>query len=60
MGGGRKIEFDVTIRPAVGEAYETQISPHMLPVQLQRLSQGNSITVKYDPDDPGAALIVDW
>ena len=53
MGGGRKIEFDVTIRPAVDEAYETQISQHMLPVQLQRLSEGNSITVKYDPDDPG-------
>ena len=60
MSGGRKYEFDVSIRPASGELYQTQISQHMLPVQMEGLADGQAITVKYDPEAPQMALIHNW
>jgi len=54
------MEFEVSIRPAVGEQYDSQISQHMRPAQMQGLTEGKSITVKYDPDAPEMALIVGW
>ena len=32
----------------------------MLPAQMEGLSEGQAITVKYDPDAPAVALIYGW
>ena len=60
MGGGQQTEFDVSIRPEGGEPFQTTISQSMLPAQMEDLSEGKSITVKYDPDSPTSALIYGW
>jgi hypothetical protein len=60
MGGGQKVEFDVSIKPADGDAFQTTIKQSMLPAQLEDFSEGKSITVKYDPDSPTSALIYGW
>ncbi|MEA2349422.1 MAG: hypothetical protein QOG86_363 [Thermoleophilaceae bacterium] len=61
MGGGQTTEFDVSIRPADGgDPFQTTISQSMLPAQMEDLSEGKSITVKYDPDSPTTALIYGW
>jgi hypothetical protein len=60
MGGGQQVEFDVSIRPAEGEPYQTQISQSMLPAQMEGISEGQAITVRYDPDSPTSALIYGW
>jgi hypothetical protein len=60
MGGGQKVELDVSIKPADGEPFQTTISQSMLPAQMGDLSEGKSITVKYDPDSPTSALIHSW
>jgi uncharacterized protein DUF3592 len=60
VGGGQEVDFVVTITPTGGEAYQTTIRQSMLPAQLEGISQGAAITVKYDPDDPTQALIYGW
>ena len=60
MGGGQKVAFDVSIKPADGDAFQTTIKQSMLPAQLEDFSEGKSITVKYDPDSPTSALIYGW
>jgi Protein of unknown function (DUF3592) len=60
IGGGQMVEFAVTISPSGGEAYQTTISQSMLPAQLEGISEGAAITVKYDPDNPSKALIYGW
>ena len=60
MGGGQKTEVDVTISPTGGAPYNTTVKQSFLPAQLEGLSAGHAITVKYDPDNPSAALIYGW
>lgn len=60
MGGGQQTEVDVTITPAAGQPYQTTVRQSFLPSQLEGLSPGASIGVKYDPDDPSAAIIYTW
>lgn len=60
FGGGQEVEFDVSIRPAAGEPYQTTVRQSMLPAQLEGLAEGAAITVKYDPDAPTMALIYGW
>jgi hypothetical protein len=60
MGGGQKTEVDVTITPTGGAAYDATVKQSFLPAQLEGLSVGHAITVKYDPDNPSAALIYGW
>ncbi len=60
FGGGQQVDFDVSIKPADGEPYQTTISQSMLPAQLEGLSEGAAITVKYDPDAPQQAMIYGW
>ena len=60
FGGSEKIEFDVSIRPAAGDPYQTTIKQSMLPAQLEGIAEGQAITVKYDPDAPHMALIYGW
>jgi hypothetical protein len=60
VGGGQEVEFDVSIKPASGDPYQTTIKQSMLPAQMEGISEGQSITVKYDPDSPTSALIYGW
>ena len=60
FGGGQETRFDVSIRPAGAEPYETTITQSMRPAQLEGISEGSAITVKYDPDAPTSALIYGW
>jgi hypothetical protein len=60
VGGGQEVEFDVSIKPATGDPYQTTIKQSMLPAQMEGISEGQSITVKYDPDSPTSALIYGW
>lgn len=60
IGGGQQTEFDVSIKPADGEPFQTTIVQSMLPAQMEDLSEGKSITVKYDPDSPTSALLYSW
>jgi hypothetical protein len=60
FGGGQEVDFDVTISPTGGEAYQTTIRQSMLPAQLEGIAVGAAITVKYDPDEPTQALIYGW
>jgi hypothetical protein len=60
IGGGQMVDFDVSIKPANGEPYQTTIQQSMLPAQLEGISEGAAITVKYDPDAPVMALIYGW
>ena len=60
FGGGEKVDFAVSIRPDGGEPFQTTITQSMLPAQLEGLSEGQAITVKYDPDAPASALIYGW
>ena len=60
MGGGQQVEFDVSIKPAEGDPFQTTIKQSMLPAQMEGISEGQSITVKYDADSPTSALIYGW
>ena len=60
FGGGQMVDFDVSIKPAGSEPYQTTIQQSMLPAQLEGISEGAAITVKYDPDAPVMALIYGW
>jgi hypothetical protein len=60
VGGGQDVDFDVTITPAGGSPYQTTIRQSMLAAQLEGISEGAAITVKYDADDPSQALIYGW
>lgn len=60
LGGGQMTEVDVTISPDGGTPYQTTVRQSFLPSQLEGLSPGASIGVKYDPDNPPAALIYSW
>ena len=53
-------EVDVTVSPADGVPYQTTVKQSFLPSQLEGLSPGASIRVKYDPSNPSAAIIVSW
>jgi hypothetical protein len=60
ISGGQNVDFDVSIRPPTGDAYQTTITQSMLPAQLEGIAEGAAITVKYDPDSPTSALIYGW
>jgi hypothetical protein len=58
--GGQRVEVGVTITPTGGPPYQTTILQSFLPSQMEGLSPGKAIGVKYDPDNPTAALISNW
>jgi hypothetical protein len=60
MGGGQKTEVDVTITPSGGAPYDTTVKQSFLPAQLEGLSVGHAVKVKYDPDNPHMALMYGW
>jgi hypothetical protein len=60
MSGGAKHHVHVTIAPDGGSPYDATIEQSLLPMQLQGLSEGMAVTVKYDPDNPSAAILHSW
>jgi hypothetical protein len=60
MSGATMHEFDVTITPSGGQAYDTTIKQSMMPFQMPGLAEGKAVTVKYDPDKPADALLHSW
>ena len=60
ISGATMTDFEVTIRPATGDAYETTIGQSMLPFQMEGISEGMAVVVKYDPDLPTAAVLHSW
>jgi hypothetical protein len=60
MSGATLHEFDVSITPSGASAYDTTIKQSMLAAQMQGLSEGKAVTVKYDPDNPKDALLSKW
>jgi hypothetical protein len=58
--GGQRVEVGVTITPTGAPPYQTTILQSFLPSQMEGLSPGKAIGVKYDPDNPRAALISNW
>ena len=60
ISGATMYAVAVTYRPAGGDPIETTIDQSFLPVQLEGLSEGQQITVKYDPSVPTSALIHSW
>lgn len=60
ISGGQKVDFDVSFRPEGGDPQQTTITQSILPAQLEGLAEGQSITVRYDPDAPAMALIYSW
>jgi len=60
ISGGQRVDFEVSIRPAAGDPFQTTINQSMLPAQMEGLSEGQAITVKYDPDSPAMAIIYSW
>jgi hypothetical protein len=60
MGGGQMTEVDVTVNPSDGVPYQATIRQSFLPSQLEGLAPGATVGVKFDPDNPSAALIYSW
>jgi hypothetical protein len=60
MSGATPHDFDVTVTPEGQSAYETTIHQSMLPTQMQGITVGKAVTVKYDPDNPVDALLSSW
>lgn len=60
FGGGTKHHFAVTIVPDNGDPYDATVEQSMLPAQMETITEGAAVTVKYDPDNPSAAMLVSW
>ena len=60
MSGGAKHHVHVTIAPDGGAPYDATVEQSLLPAQLEGLSEGMAVTVKYDPDNPSAAILHSW
>jgi hypothetical protein len=60
ISGATMHTVSVSIVPAGGSPYETTVEQSFLPFQLESLSEGLACTVKYDPDNPTAAMLYGW
>jgi hypothetical protein len=60
FGGGQECQVDVTITPAGGQPYQTTVTQSILKDQVPKLQPGGAVTVKYDPENPSAALLYSW
>ena len=57
FGGGRWCDVEVAITPATGGAFNTTVHQSFLQAQLDAMSVGSPVKVKYDPADQSKALI---
>ena len=60
MSGGTMHAIAVTYRPEGGDPVEATVEQSLLPFQLEGLSDGQACTVKFDPDNPSAAILHSW
>jgi hypothetical protein len=60
VSGATMHAIAVTYRPEGGDPIETTIDQSLLPFQLEGLAEGKQCTVKYDPDNPSAAVLQSW
>jgi hypothetical protein len=57
LGGGHQIEFDLTVQPQAGTAYQVHVSQSLHDATMQGITEGGKINVKVDPDDPQSLLV---
>jgi hypothetical protein len=60
MSGATMHAIAVTYRPEGADPIEATIDQNLLPFQLEGLSDGQACTVKFDPDNPSAAILHSW
>jgi hypothetical protein len=60
MSGATMHAIAVTYRPEGGDPIEATVEQSLLPFQLEGLSDGQSCTVKFDPDNTAAAILHSW
>ena len=60
VSGATMHAIAVTYRPEGGDPIEATIDQSLLPFQLEGLAEGKQCTVKYDPDNPSAAVLQSW
>jgi hypothetical protein len=60
MSGATMHAIAVTYRPEGADPIEATIEQSLLPFQLEGLSDGQACTVKFDPDNPSAAILHSW
>ena len=60
MSGAAMHAIAVTYRPEGGDPIEATIDQSLLPFQLEGLADGKACTVKFDPDNPSAAILHSW
>src|SRR3954447_26510363 len=60
LGGGAAVDIVVSVEVRAGELVDMQVHQHMTPAQLEGLRAGGEVAVKYDPEAPTKALLVDW
>ena len=60
VSGATMHAIAVTYRPDGGDPIETTIDQSLLPFQLEGLSEGQTCTVKFDPDMPSSAVLHSW
>jgi hypothetical protein len=58
--GGVTATYQVTIAPSDGAPYPASITQPMMEAAFADISVGDAITVRYDPDEPTAAIIYSW
>ena len=57
LGGQHQIDFELTVHPEGGAAYQVRLSQSLHEVTLKGVSEGARINVKVDPDDPQSLLV---
>jgi hypothetical protein len=57
IGGGKQIDFELTVHPAAGDDYKVSTGQSMHEVSLKGVEPGAEIQVKIDPDDPHSLLV---
>jgi hypothetical protein len=60
IGGGRIVDFVVSVATSEGDQVDMAVRQHLASAQLQGLREGASVVVKYDPGAPTTALLVGW
>lgn len=60
VSGATMHAIAVTYRPEGGDPIEATVEQSLLPFQLEGLAEGKPCTVKFDPDNPSAAILHSW
>lgn len=57
FGGGREVEFDLTVHGADGADYPVTMRQSIHEQALAGIAEGGEVVVKIDPDDPQSLLV---